>query len=122
MKLFIINDKIEESGGKLAKMDVTDKKLHANYKAIVIGFSTGKSLAEINASKRQNMEFKMSAKDCLVEMVKQLLSKAPVAYPAVRYHLPCLNPINMAKKPDLCRANFKKLLSVLSKCEKVDEN
>jgi len=121
MSLFMLKDKIEKSDSKLAKTDVSDKSLYCNYKAVDMGFSAGKSLSESSVSDRQKMEVKMSARDCLVEIVKKLLTKAPVAYALVR-HLSCLNPVNMSKTPDLCKVKFRRLLAELLKTKQVKEN
>lgn len=47
-------------------MDVTDKKLHANYKAIDIGFSAGKLHSEANATERRKLKLK-----CVIKIVKK---------------------------------------------------
>ena len=89
MRLFMLKDTIAKSDGKLANTDVSDKSLYCNYRAVDLGFSAVKSLSESSVSDRQKMEVKMSARDCLVEILKQLLTNAPVAYALVR-HLSCL--------------------------------
>lgn len=116
------SDCLDVSDEKLAKLNIEDKSIHVHLSKIDLGFSCENILKQKNiASEKQILEFRAECKNFLIQMLKKILIKCPVSYSLVR-HLSCLNPVNMASNKDDCKGKFKKVLTVMSNANKIQES
>ena len=82
---------------------------------------TAQALTDVSdVSDRRLMEFRVECKDFLMAALKKLLQKCPLSYSLVR-NMSSLDPRQMAKPGNktLCRAKFKKVVSVMCSAKKV---
>ena len=124
MRRFVKKDILSEAStaDRLAKLVITDNKIHVNYKKIDIGFLTERELKEATgASEKQVLEFRLQCKTFLIELLQKLLTKCPVSYSLVR-NLSALNPREMVADADLCISKFKKVVSQLVAVRRIKES
>lgn len=122
MRKFVKSDCLDVSDEKVAKLNIEDKSIHVHLSKIDLGFSCENILKQKNiASEKQILEFRAECKNFLIQMLKKILLKCPVSYSLVR-HLSCLNPVNMASNKDDCKGKFKKVLTVMSNANKIQES
>lgn len=102
-------------------VNVQEKSNHKSYKKIEIGSYTENTLKDARAkgqkagcfiSEKELMAFKLECKSFLIAVRMKLILNYPLSYSLVR-NVVALDPRGMVAKPNICRAKFKRILTVL---------
>ena len=129
MRRFIKDDVLSEGTTveKLIVVNVQEKSNHKSYKKIEIGFFTENALkdaltkaqkAGCSISDKELVAFRLECKSFLIAVVMKLILKCSLFYSLVR-NMVVLDPREMVVNPNICRAKFKKILTVLINSNKL---
>lgn len=129
MRRFIKDDVLSEATTveKLMVVNVQEKSNHKSYKKIEIGFCRENALKDARAkaqkagcsiSDKELMAFRLECKSFLFAVLMKLILKCPLSYSLVR-NMVALDPREMVANPNICRAKFKRILTVLVNSNKL---
>jgi len=129
MRRFIKGDVLSETTTveKLMVVNVQEKSNHKSYKKIEIGFCAENALKDARAkaqkagcsiSDKELMAFRLECKSFLFAVLMKLILKCPLSYSLVR-NMVALDPREMVANPNICRAKFKRILTVLVNSNKL---
>ena len=105
---------------------VQEKSNHNSYKKIEFGFCTENALKDARAkaqkagcsiSDKELMAFRLESRSFLIAVVMKLILKCPLSYSLCT--MVALDPREMVPYPNICRAKFKRMLTVLVNSNKL---
>ena len=127
MRRFIKDDVLSEANTVEKRMvvNVQEKSNHRGYKKIEIGLCTESALKDARAkaqnagcsiSDKELMAFRLECRSFLIAVLMKLM--CPLSYSLVR-NMVALDPREMVSYVNICRAKFKRMLTVLVNSNKL---